>query len=123
MGNLADELDFLSDEEEYDEGNTEDALESADKQHGSQEQDDTAEGARDSGIDVSYNSKRSSPKHVRNFSKPFSDKPPDENEEDDLEERLSPELLAVGICGRCVYWCDEVPYGRERRRGRHIVWW
>lgn len=92
MGNLADELDFLSDEEEYDEGNTEDALESADKEHESQEQDDTAEGARDSGIDVSYNSKRSSPKHVRNFSKPFSDKPPDENEEDDLEERLSPEL-------------------------------
>jgi len=92
MGNLADELDFLSDDEDYDEGNTEDALDSADKQHEAQEQDDTAEGARDSGIDVSYNSKRSSPKHVRNFSKPFSDKPPDENEEDDVEERLSSEL-------------------------------
>lgn len=93
-GNLADELDFLSDEEEFEEGTTEDALESADKQHESQEQHDAVDGARDSGIDVSYSSKRSSPKHIRNFSKPFaqSEKPPDETEEDELEERLSPEL-------------------------------
>jgi hypothetical protein len=94
MGNLADELDFLSDDEEYDESLGEDALESADKQHEAQEHDNTAEGARDSGIDVSYSSKRSSPKHIRNFSKPFAqmEKPPDENEEDALEERLSPDL-------------------------------
>ncbi|KAM0717488.1 hypothetical protein Q7P37_007340 [Cladosporium fusiforme] len=92
MGNLADELDQLSDDEEYEEGTTEDALESADKQHDTQE--DTIEGARDSGIDVSYSSKKSSPKHIRNFSKPFaqSEKPPDEADEDELEERLSPEL-------------------------------
>ena len=93
-GNLADELDFLSDEEEFEEGTTEDAVYSADKQHEAQEQTDSGEGARDSGIDVSYSSKRSSPKHIRNFSKPFaqSEKPPDETEEDELEERLSPEL-------------------------------
>lgn len=92
MGNLADELDQLSDDEEYEEGATEDALESADKQH--EAQDDTVEGARDSGIDVSYSSKRNSPKNIRNFSKPFaqSEEPPDENEEDELQERLSPEL-------------------------------
>lgn len=94
MGNLADELDFLSDDVEYDESMAEDALESADKQHESQEHTDAVEGARDSGIDVSYSSKRNSPKHIRNFSKPFaqSEKPPDEAEEDELEERLSPEL-------------------------------
>lgn len=94
MGNLADELDQLSDDEEYDEGVTEDVLESADKQHEAQGQDDAAEGARDSGIDVSYPSRRESPKHVRNFSKPFAqgEKPPDENEEDALEERMTPEL-------------------------------
>lgn len=92
MGNLADELDQLSDDEEYEEGVTEDALESADRQHGAQH--DTAEGARDSGVDVSYSSKKNSPKNIRNFSKPFSqtEKPPDENEEDEMEERLSPEL-------------------------------
>lgn len=91
MGNLADELDLLSDDEDYEEGLTEDALESADKHD---THDDTIEGARDSGIDVSYSSKRNSPKHIRNFSKPFaqSEEPPDENEEDELEERLSPEL-------------------------------
>jgi len=78
MGNLADELDQLSDDEEYDEGVTEDVLDSADKQHEAQGQEDTAEGARDSGIDVSYPSRRESPKHVRNFSKPFAqgEKPP-----------------------------------------------
>jgi hypothetical protein len=94
MGNLADELDQLSDDEEYDEGVTEDVLESADKQHEAQGQEDVAEGARDSGIDVSYPSRRESPKHIRNFSKPFAqgEKPPDENEEDALEERMTPEL-------------------------------
>ena len=94
MGNLADELDQLSDDEEYDEGVTEDVLDSADKQHEAQGQEDTAEGARDSGIDVSYPSRRESPKHVRNFSKPFAqgEKPPEENEEDALEERMTPEL-------------------------------
>jgi hypothetical protein len=94
MGNLADELDFLSDDEDYDESMAEDALESADKQHEAGEQEDQIEGARDSGIDVSYSSKNSSPRNVRNFSKPFaqSQKPPDENEEDDVEERLSLEL-------------------------------
>ncbi|KAL1587333.1 hypothetical protein WHR41_03870 [Cladosporium halotolerans] len=92
MGNLADELDQLSDDEEYEEGATEDALDNADKQH--ETQGDAAEGARDSGIDVSYSSKKSSPRSIRNFSKPFaqSEKPPDEAEEDELQERLSPEL-------------------------------
>lgn len=92
MGNLADELDQLSDDEEYEEGTTEDALDSADKQHNTQ--DETVEGARDSGIDVSYSSKKNSPTHIKNFSKPFAqnEKPPDETEEDELEERLSPEL-------------------------------
>lgn len=91
MGNLADELDQLSDEE-YEEGVTEDALDNADRQN--ETQGDAAEGARDSGIDVSYSSKKSSPRSIRNFSKPFaqSEKPPDEAEEDELQERLSPEL-------------------------------
>jgi hypothetical protein len=94
MGNLADELDQLSDDEEYDEGVTEDVLESADKQHQAHGQEDAAEGARDSGIDVSYPSRRESPKHVRNFSKPFAqgEKPPGENDEDAVEERMTPEL-------------------------------
>ena len=59
--------------------------------------------ARDSGIDVSYASasKRSSPNHVRNFSKPFAgtERPPDEDverpsasTEHDEEEPFSPEL-------------------------------
>jgi hypothetical protein len=82
LGNLADELDEL-DDEDYDEDTTDAAL---------QQREGDAKEPRDSGIDVSYSSKNSSPR-VRNFSKPFSvaEKPPDE-EEEDVEEKLSPDL-------------------------------
>lgn len=96
LGNLADELDQLDDDqEEYEEEGdvTEDALDNADRLNAEQE---TLEHIRDSGVDVSYNnangSKKSSPRHVRNFSKPFAEseeKPPDEKDEDNL---LTPEL-------------------------------
>lgn len=82
MGNLADELDQLSDEE-YEEGVTEesgDGTENADADAGKDE------ASRDSGIDVSYanSSQSGSSNHVRNFSKPFGgniDKPPDGHHE------------------------------------------
>ena len=104
-GNLADELDQLDDDDVI-EGDDEDDL--------VEEMGDASfehvEAARDSGIDVSYasaSSKRGSPNHVRNFSKPFSgmEKPPDEereineaNKEDNHprqqaeEDKFSPEL-------------------------------
>ena len=89
MGNLADELDQLDDEEEYDEDVTEPPV--GGQEH-NEKQPSPIDGARDSGIDVSYSSKRSSPR-VRNFSKPFciAEKPPDE-EEEEQEDMLSPEL-------------------------------
>ena len=82
MGNLADELDQLDDEEDVDEETTKVAVEEV----------EAVDGARDSGIDVSYASKRGSP-GVRNFSKPFGGaaKRLDEREEAG-EELLSPEL-------------------------------
>ena len=85
-GNLADELDQLDDEEEYEDDVT-DAMMDADRLPS------PVDGARDSGIDVSYSSKRSSPS-MRNFSKPFSiaEKPPDERDEEEQEERLPPDL-------------------------------
>ena len=86
MGNLADELDQLDDEDQVDEEVTESIIEDGDKQLS------PVDGARDSGIDVSYSSKRNSP-HVRNFSKPFGvpAKVPEQKDEEE-EERLSTEL-------------------------------
>ena len=88
MGNLADELDQLDDDDddEIDEDMTEAAIEDGEKQIL------PIDGARDSGVDVSYSSKRTSP-HVRNFSKPFgtpSKLPNGQGEEQ--EDRLSLEL-------------------------------
>ncbi|CZT16823.1 uncharacterized protein RCC_02657 [Ramularia collo-cygni] len=82
LGNLADELDQLSDEE-YEEGVTEeggDGMEDPSKE----------EISRDSGIDVSYanSSQSGSSHHVRNFSKPFGgngDKPPDGHHEPEAD--------------------------------------
>jgi hypothetical protein len=74
LGNLADELDQLDDEDEFDEGVTEETPHC---------EGEVEEQSRDSGIDVSYAhaDKSRAPTHVRNFSKPFggSDggKPPD----------------------------------------------
>lgn len=91
MGNLADELDQLDDEEDEGEDVTDATMENG------QEELSPVDGARDSGIDVSYAaSKRktgaSSPTSVRNFSKPFGavEKPPDEGEEE--EDKLNLEL-------------------------------
>lgn len=91
---MADELDQLDDDQEYEEGDvTEDALDNADRLQAEQE---ALEHARDSGVDVSYNnangSRKASPKHIRNFSKPFAETdepPPEETEEETL---LTPEL-------------------------------
>lgn len=83
MGNLADELDQLSDDEYEDELPEEsgDGMEDVDKD----------EISRDSGIDVSYaNSTQSgSSHHVRNFSKPFggnADRPPDDHTGQDTDQ-------------------------------------
>ncbi|KAK5172085.1 uncharacterized protein LTR77_003722 [Saxophila tyrrhenica] len=88
MGNLADELELLDD----DEGEDGEITEVADEEGGAS----TVDGARDSGIDVSYESKRSpsSTGHTRNFSKPFSSpqKPPDSPRPQEREEKLPPEL-------------------------------
>lgn len=88
MGNLADELDQLDEDMEVEEDTTEVVMDSLqdEERHVS-----TVDGARDSGIDVSYSSKKSSP--MRNFSKPFGrpEKPPDEMVEDE-QDKLSPEL-------------------------------
>jgi hypothetical protein len=86
-GNLADELDQL-DDDEYDDDTLDELPDTTEKE----QEGEVLEGARDSGIDVSYSSKRSSPTQSRNFSKPFaqSQKPPDEVEQ--VEERFTPEL-------------------------------
>ena len=91
MGNLADELDQMNDDEEEGEDVTESTTADGQGEDGDEKQPSPVDGARDSGIDVSYNSKRSSP--VRNFSKPFktAEKAPDEQMED-REGQLSPEL-------------------------------
>ena len=83
MGNLADELDQLDDEDEGVDGEaTEVAVEDAE-----------AEGARDSGIDVSYASSAKSGA-VKNFSKPFGtrEQSGEQEEEEDAEDELTPEL-------------------------------
>ncbi|EMC94458.1 hypothetical protein BAUCODRAFT_35678 [Baudoinia panamericana UAMH 10762] len=88
LGNLADELDQLDDEEDYDDGPSEEAIERP---------RESEKEPRDSGIDVSYNSRKSSPL-MRNFSKPFgsTDKPPDTitatDQQAAMEDRLSPDL-------------------------------
>lgn len=90
MGNLADELDDLEDDGEYDEEVTEGQL-----QPEGHDEPSTIDGARDSGIDVSYSaSKKASPRSTKNFSKPFCAVDEDKagEEEEEQEERLSPEL-------------------------------
>ena len=93
---MADELDQLDDEEDDYDGETIDsALDIAeDEDDEAVEEPSPIDGARDSGVDISYSSKRSSPL-VRNFSKPFS-KPPegevDRNEDPEPEEKLPPGL-------------------------------
>ena len=91
MGNLADELDQLEDEDEGDEDTTEAAVEDDEKQPS------PVDGARDSGIDVSYPSKRKSPQ-VRHFSRPFGiaqQRTPEKKEQEEQEDKLSPELEEV----------------------------
>ncbi|OQO12701.1 hypothetical protein B0A48_02164 [Cryoendolithus antarcticus] len=91
MGTLADELDMLDDEdEEYDDAEVEE--DGAENLLPTPSKDDSADGTRDSGIDVSYPQKRTP--QSRNFSKPFSkhEKPPDSAGKDDVEERFTPEL-------------------------------
>jgi hypothetical protein len=88
MGNLADELDQMDDYEEVEE-------DLAQENGVSGEQETPAvDGARDSGIDVSYESKRGSPL-MKNFSKPFpgAGKPPDHGQQEngEQEEKLSSE--------------------------------
>lgn len=92
MGNLADELDELDEDIDIEEDNTDVAMEGYE---GDERQNSPADGARDSGVDVSYASKQSSPR-TKNFSKPFSipEKPPDEEDDGD-QDKLSPELEEV----------------------------
>ncbi|KAK3069310.1 hypothetical protein LTR53_012448 [Teratosphaeriaceae sp. CCFEE 6253] len=82
MGNLADELDQLDDEGDYDEDTTEASLD----RHRDAEKE-----PRDSGIDVTYSPARIASPAVRNCSRPMSalEKPPDQEPE---EEKLSPDL-------------------------------
>ncbi|KAK3698568.1 hypothetical protein LTR37_016895 [Vermiconidia calcicola] len=85
MGNLADELGQWDDEYE-DEDTTESVLDDTDKQLS------PIDGARDSGIDVSYPSRTATPR-IKTFSKPFSTPQKAAVEEkEDTEDRLSPEL-------------------------------
>jgi hypothetical protein len=89
MGNLADELDQLDDEYEYEE----DAGDTTQLRTEGGADESILEGARDSGIDVSFPpTSQGSPSRPRNFSKPLSqeDKPPDA--ENDEEDRFSPDL-------------------------------
>ncbi|KAK5111132.1 hypothetical protein LTR62_005331 [Meristemomyces frigidus] len=83
LGNLADELDQLDDDDDDDE-------ELPDPRRSSTPEVDAKE-PRDSGIDVSYASRSSTPQRAANFSRPLgiAQRPPDEKQ---LEERLSPEL-------------------------------
>ena len=91
LGNLADELDQMSEEE--DEGDLEEedsrieeqqSISTDQKQHEKPQPSIVADGARDSGIDVSYKVSSSIPVCE-------AMKPPDETAEE-LEDRLSPDL-------------------------------
>lgn len=86
LGNLADELDQLDDEDEYEEGDTTGMLDEP-------QRDESDKEPRDSGVDVSYSTSRTT-SHVKNFSKPFvhTQKPPDEQDEDNAEDRLPSDL-------------------------------
>jgi hypothetical protein len=92
MGNLADELDQLDDEYDYEE----DAGDTTQLRTDGGPDDSIIEGARDSGIDVSYPpGSHNSPSRARNFSKPLGqeDKPPDAaGDEEGNEDRFSPDL-------------------------------
>ncbi|OQN96137.1 hypothetical protein B0A48_18052 [Cryoendolithus antarcticus] len=90
MGNLADELDMLDDEDDdYDDADVDEDV--SENSPPTPAQDNSPDGTRDSGIDVSYPQKRTP--QSRNFSKPFSkiEKPPDATKEE-AEERFTPEL-------------------------------
>lgn len=100
-GNLADELDDLDDDLDADEEGGGETLLNGEAE--GETQPSLVDGARDSGIDVSYGSKKHSPRMMKNFSKPFAtrEKPPDEEEEEEGEGedgdgedqiKLSPEL-------------------------------
>lgn len=101
LGNLADELDQLDDEDEdYEEGPDVDAPDC--EGDAGQEGAIGEEQSRDSGIDVTYpdpTQNGAAAKQVRNFSKPFGgskeDRPPGEADEHgnlDGEDRLSSDL-------------------------------
>ncbi|KAH9826758.1 hypothetical protein Tdes44962_MAKER03301 [Teratosphaeria destructans] len=84
LGNLADELDQLDDD--YEEGDgTEVTIET---QRGDGEQE---EGTRDSGIDVSYVQSQTK-QTTRNFSRPVGGQRPLDDEEEQREDRFTPEL-------------------------------
>ena len=89
MGNLADELDQLDEDMDVEEDNTETTMNGLEDD---EREPSPVDGARDSGIDVSYVSKGSSPQ-VKNFSKPFTirEKPPEEATDPECD-KLSPEL-------------------------------
>lgn len=88
MGNLADELDDLDDDGEYEEEVTEGQV-----QDGEGEEPSPIDGARDSGIDVSYSSSKKGSPRTKNFSKPFCAVNEDQAaEEEEDEDRLSPDL-------------------------------
>lgn len=95
MGNLADELDELDDDGEYEEDVTEGQLREGDEPS-------PIDGARDSGIDVSYSSSKKGSPRAKNFSKPFCTVDEDKAaEEEEQEEKLSPELEdAMGSIAR-----------------------
>lgn len=92
MGNLADELDQLDQGEEDGEEEEDEATESALEDQHDDQQPSPIDSARDSGIDVSYNTSK------QNFSKPFcttTDKPPDQTEAEagtETADKLSLEL-------------------------------
>jgi hypothetical protein len=90
MGNLADELDQLDDEYDYEE----EAGDTTQLRADGAADESIIEGARDSGIDVSYPpTSQNSPSRPRNFSKPLApeDKPPDAGDNEE-EDRFSPDL-------------------------------
>lgn len=89
MGNLADELDELDEDIDIEQDTTDVAMDGVE---GGERQASPVDGARDSGVDVSYTCKQNSPRS-KNFSKPFSipEKPPDEVVEEE-QDKLSPEL-------------------------------
>lgn len=86
MGNLADELDELDDDGEYEE------MTEATVHDEVGDEPSPMDGARDSGIDVSYSSAKKGSPRSKNFSKPFCAVDEDKAAEGEEEENLSPDL-------------------------------